>query len=67
MNFIEAVKSLTTYNTIRRKEWLLMGEYYDCCFIWLDEFKGLLKFNSIEELRKEDVLADDWEVAENRK
>lgn len=62
MNFLEAVKSLTEKTIIRRKIWLLMGEDYDCCYVRLEEFKGLLKYNSIEELRKDDVLADDWEV-----
>ena len=62
MNFQDAVELLTTKTKMRRKAWLLMDEDYDS-YVWLSDFKGLLKY-SIEELKKEDVLADDWEVVE---
>jgi hypothetical protein len=62
MNFIEAVGLLKPNTKMRRKAWLLMDEDSDSC-VWLSRFKESLEY-SIEELRKEDVLADDWEVVE---
>lgn len=64
MNIIEAVNILTNKTKLRRKNWLLLGCDYENCYIWLDNFKGLIKYESLEELRKEDILADDWEVVE---